>query len=488
MRLGKYRILCRLAIGGMAEIFLARVEGLHGFEKLVVVKRLLPEHLEDSNRVRMFFDEARLMATLNHPNIAQVNDVGSSRRGYFFVMEYVHGEDLQAILKASMGKGQPVPLAEAVGIIADAASGLHYAHGKRASDGVPLDIVHRDISPSNLLVSYDGALKVTDFGVAKWVRQDSVTRHGTLKGKLGYMSPEQCRGESLDQRSDVFALGILLYELTTGAWLFGGPSDFAILTQIANHDVAPPSARRPGYPAALERIVMRALERDRDQRFSTARQLQLALEAFAHQHQLAIGPAARGRYMQDLFAEKLDAWRAAVAAGRSLGEYLAIQPLKADRTLDVPAHRTAVTSDQRIERQAPARALAGTRLSRVLLASGLVAVAAAYALRRWSSHEPIPTEPTGAVVEVQAVGAPAAPILPVRAPIPSGLPSVATQSPQAQEPLPVASRRSAGLRATRPRSAKRRAEPRVEVRPPRAAPSARPVNEPLDPDSLFLPK
>lgn len=326
MRLGKYRIVRRLAVGGMAEIFLARVESIRGFEKLVVVKRLLPQYVANLQLVRMFLDEARLMATLNHPNITQVHDVGEARGSYFFAMEYVHGEDLRTILRAAAHKGQALPVELAVGIIADAAAGLHHAHEKRGSDGTALDIVHRDVSPSNVLVSFDGAVKVTDFGVAKWARQESHTRHGTLKGKCAYMSPEQCRGEPLDRRSDVFALGILLYELTTGTRLFQGASDFAILNQIVDGRIVPPSQRRAGFPPALDRIVMRALERPRDRRFPTARDMQLALEAFAHEQRLPVTPMVRARFVQDLFARKLAAWRAAETAGRSLGQHLASLP------------------------------------------------------------------------------------------------------------------------------------------------------------------
>src|SRR3954468_13791247 len=270
MRLGRYRIVRRLAVGGMAEIFLARVEGMRGFEKLVVVKRLLPQYVHNQNLVRMFLDEARLMATLNHPNITQVHDVGEARGSYFFAMEYVHGEDLRRILRASSQKGEPLPIDISVGIIADAAAGLHHAHEKRGSDGAPLEIVHRDVSPSNVLVSFDGAVKLTDFGVAKWALQASHTRQGTLKGKCAYMAPEQCRGEPVDARSDVFALGILLYELSTGTRLFQGASDFQILNQIVKEPIVPPSERRPGYPAALEPIVMRALERPPERRHADA--------------------------------------------------------------------------------------------------------------------------------------------------------------------------------------------------------------------------
>jgi eukaryotic-like serine/threonine-protein kinase len=325
-RLGKYRLLRRLAVGGMAEIFLARVGGIKGFEKLVVLKRILPQHAHDEQLTRMFLDEARLMATLDHPNITQVYDVGQARSSYFFAMEYVHGEDARRILKASLRAGHPVPAEHAIGIITGAAAGLHYAHEKVGPDGQPLQIVHRDVSPSNVLVSYDGTVKVADFGVAKWTAQQTKTVHGTLKGKFQYMSPEQCRGEPLDRRSDVFALGILLYELTTGTRLYQGASDYAILHQIVNNDATPPSVRQPGYAPELEQIVLRALARDRNARFQTAEELQLALEEFARERKLVVSPVARARYMEELFGGKIEAWRTAIQLGRSLGQHLAALP------------------------------------------------------------------------------------------------------------------------------------------------------------------
>jgi serine/threonine protein kinase len=214
-RLGRYQLIKRLAIGGMAEIFLARVVGLEGFEKRVVLKSILAQHATDEEWVQMFLEEARLAATLQHPNIAQVFDVGRDRNVHFFTMEYVRGADVRRIMKAAERRGG-VPLEVAVAIVIGAAAGLHYAHDKTDDAGRPLGIVHRDVSPANVLVSEDGAVKVVDFGIAKAALRRAATRTGTIKGKAGWISPEQCRGDRLDRRSDIFALGILLYELTTG--------------------------------------------------------------------------------------------------------------------------------------------------------------------------------------------------------------------------------------------------------------------------------
>ncbi|HXU61109.1 MAG TPA: serine/threonine-protein kinase, partial [Polyangia bacterium] len=233
---GRYEPIRRLAVGGMAEIFLARLPGvgIEGFEKLVVLKRILPQHALDPDLLRMFVDETRLSATLTHPHVTEVYDVGTDGDAPFFAMEYVHGANLRELLRAQARRGPgPLPLGPALTIVAAAADGLHYAHERLGPGGEPLGIVHRDVSPSNVLVSFDGAVKVSDFGIAKWAFQRTRTQEGTLKGKFAYMSPEQCRGRPVDRRSDVFALGTILFELTTGTPPFAAETDLEILNQIA---------------------------------------------------------------------------------------------------------------------------------------------------------------------------------------------------------------------------------------------------------------
>jgi hypothetical protein len=270
-------------------------------------------------------------------------------------MEYVHGANLREILRAHAkrtrasvtaaapapaaptgrsGSGPqavlaaPLPLPQALGIVAAAAAGLHYAHDRLGPGGEPLGIVHRDVSPSNVLVSYDGAIKVSDFGIAKWALQRTRTQEGTLKGKFAYMSPEQCRGRPVDRRSDVFALGTILYELTTGSAPFSAPNDLDILNQIATGTAAPPvwpeSAGK--YPAALSAIVMRALEPDPDRRFPSMQALQMALESFGRDAGLSVSTVEIGTFMQELFAPEIEAWKAAQREGKSLGEHLAARP------------------------------------------------------------------------------------------------------------------------------------------------------------------
>jgi serine/threonine protein kinase len=275
-RLGRYRLIRQLAVGGMAEVYLAVAEGLSGFEKRVVVKRLLPQHARNPELLAMFLDEARLCAGMRHPHIAEVYDVGEDGGDYFFAMEHVTGGDLRSLLD----HGGALPPGDALAIAAAVAEGLHCAHEHRDEQGRQLAIVHRDVSPSNVLVSVGGEVKLIDFGVAKWAAQRTETRHGVLKGKCAYMSPEQCRAEPLDRRSDVFALGVLIYELTTGRRPFEGANDFEIMTAVVRGGAAPPSSVAPDYPPALDALVMSALAARREDRPATALALAEALKAF----------------------------------------------------------------------------------------------------------------------------------------------------------------------------------------------------------------
>jgi len=303
-RLGRYELIRRLAIGGMAELYLARSTGIAGFEKLVALKRILPQYAEADDFVAMFLDEARLAATIHHSNVAQVYDIGSDADGLYFTMEYVHGVDLRAIVSTVVKRGELVPLEHALAIAIGAAAGLHAAHELTAPDGAPLSLVHRDVSPSNVLVSYGGCVKIIDFGVVKAARRQTETRAGTLKGKIAYMSPEQCMGADLDRRSDVFSLGILLWEMTTGVRLFAAESEYALLRQIVDHDAPRPSTVRADYPADLEAIVMRALSRSRDDRYATAQELQLALEELARRRCLSVSSVQLGSFVRGLFPDR----------------------------------------------------------------------------------------------------------------------------------------------------------------------------------------
>ncbi|QRN94007.1 protein kinase [Archangium violaceum] len=302
---GNYQLIKRLAMGGMAQIYLARQRGPEGFEKLLVVKRILPHLAENEDFVRMFLDEARIAARLNHPNIVQIFNLGAQDDSFFIAMEYIHGEDLRRVWKRAERSGQLIPVPLVCRIIIEACAGLDYAHKKTDANNKPLGIVHRDISPQNILVTFEGRVKVVDFGIAKAADQATVTRSGVLKGKYSYMSPEQAAGQKLDRRSDIFALGVVLYELLTGTRLFKRPSDMSTLQAVAECKILPPSQVNSRVPAHLDPIVMKALTRDPADRYAEAVQLQLALEDWLVAHQLPSSSAHVSTFMQDLYAARL---------------------------------------------------------------------------------------------------------------------------------------------------------------------------------------
>ena len=307
-RVGRYEVICHLATGGMAQIYLARQTGLGSFERHVVLKTILRERANDQRFITMFLDEAKLAATLNHQNIAQVFEVDQADGGYFMAMEYVHGENCRAILETSTRRGTAIPLGLAVTIVSGAAAGLHHAHERKGKQGQPLNIVHRDISPANIMVGYDGAVKVLDFGIAKAEERATKTAGGTIKGKYGYMAPEQCKGKPVDRRSDIFALGICLYELATLRRAFKARDDFETMKRIVAGDVAPPSACVPGFPRELEAIIMTAMANDPAARFQSAKDMIEALDAYAVRAKLAGSNAALGRFMVELFGARREPW------------------------------------------------------------------------------------------------------------------------------------------------------------------------------------
>ena len=340
--LGKYEILRKLATGGMAEIYLARVRGTAGFEKLVVLKRILPSVAEDPTIVRMFLDEARLAATLQHPNIADVYDVGEHAGIYFFTMEFIHGVDARAVRHQARARKELVPLGVSMSIIHGTASALDYAHDKVGPNG-PLGLVHRDVSSSNILVSYDGAVKLVDFGIARATAQQQHTRTGTLKGKIPYMSPEQCRGHALDRRSDLWSLGVVMFELTVGKRPFGGTNDFEMMTAIVNSDPPRPSSLVAGYPPAMEAIVLRLLSRDPAQRYQTADELIDALEAIIAMQGLVVSAKPVARYMRAAFADKIAAWESAAVQGQTLATHVAETITGDSRRVDLLTPPSAVS-------------------------------------------------------------------------------------------------------------------------------------------------
>jgi len=307
-RLGKYEILTPLAAGGMARIYVARTTGIGSFERHVVLKLITPERANDVTAVQMFLDEARLAASLNHQNVAQVFEVGEDAGIHYLAMEYVHGQDLRALLAKAGGQGSRVPLELALTVVAGAAAGLHHAHERRGPDGISLGIVHRDVSPSNIMIGYDGSVKLLDFGIAKATSRSIETQSGIIKGKFAYMAPEQCRGREVDRRSDVFSLGIILYEISTQHRCFRADSDFDTMHRIVTGDVVRPTRLVQGYPQALEAIVMKALAVDANQRYQSAHQLLEALESFAVSARMSLSTMSLGRFMREMFGEQPEPW------------------------------------------------------------------------------------------------------------------------------------------------------------------------------------
>ena len=307
-RLGRYMVLKHLASGGMADVLLARTDGIEGFERHVVLKRIRAEHAKDKRFIDMFIDEARLAANLHHQNIVQVHDIGESAGEYFFAMEYLHGEDLRAMLSVVSKTRAHMPLGTVVSIISSVAAGLHYAHERRGADKKPLHIVHRDVSPSNILVSYDGSVKIVDFGIAKAAMRQNETRSGSLKGKVSYMSPEQCKMNAVDRRSDIYALGVVLYEMATTTRLFKGDSDYLVMDAICTGKIPLPRVRRPDLPNELSTIIMTALATDPERRYQTADELRSALDAFGTKAGLTASASTIGAYVQKLCGEKPEPW------------------------------------------------------------------------------------------------------------------------------------------------------------------------------------
>ena len=322
---GKYQLLKKIAAGGMAEIHLAKQRGMEGFEKIVVIKMILPHLANNDEFVQMFLDEARLAAKLTHPNIVQIFDLGRAAGTFFIAMEYIQGENLRVISKNCRKRKVSLPQEHVVKIISQACEGLYHAHTKTDTMGTPLSVVHRDISPQNILVSFEGMTKVVDFGIAKAATQYQETRSGVLKGKYAYMSPEQCTGRPVDARSDIFALGIVLWELATGTRLFKKSSELMILKEITEGVVTPPRQVNQQIPAELEAIILKSLEKDPANRFQDALQMHLAMEEYLKNQGMISSTVHLAAFMRELFKHKLDNLRKieqAQASGDSLESFL----------------------------------------------------------------------------------------------------------------------------------------------------------------------
>jgi serine/threonine protein kinase len=386
---GRYRLVGQLGAGGMAVVYRAVVDGPRGFRRDVVIKRMLSEYAEDPQFINMMASEARLCALLRHPNIVQVSEFGEVEGEYYIAMELVDGSDLNGVMKRCR-QAQKVPPVEAVAfIISEVASALGYAHALADEAGEPLQIVHRDISPSNVMVTPAGIVKLLDFGIAKAAThlREERTRTGTIKGKLSYMSPEQALGEPLDGRSDLFALGTVFYECLTASRLFKGENDAETLTRICEQVIAPPSAYVPGIPAELDAVVLKMLARPREERFQTGDEVVAALQPILAR--IGSDSRALSRFLATVAAP------VRATTGPSTVVDLQPQETRSRQALDEHTHSSQLVVGALEERPA------ARRPPIALMAGGLAALVllAGFLLLR-GPHHPAPTAaaPTAAVV------------------------------------------------------------------------------------------
>ncbi|HEX3765202.1 MAG TPA: serine/threonine-protein kinase [Kofleriaceae bacterium] len=433
----KYELLCPLAAGGMAELHLVRAHDRAHGERLVVIKRLRRELAADHQFVKMFLDEARLASTLRHPNVVEVFEVGEDGEQCYIAMEHLHGHDLRDTMGRVTGRGQRLRFDQALAIARSVAVGLHYTHERTDAGGKPLNIVHRDVSPHNVFLTYGGTVKVVDFGVAKAATQLSRTRTGVLKGKVAYMSPEQATGQLLDRRSDVFCIGILLWEMTTGRWLYRKGTELDTLNAVAGERPPRPSRVVSDYPRELEKIVMKTLSRSRDERWATAGELADAIDELARRRKWSLETSVVGELVAREFSEEVAAWRVAQEGGTLLGDHLvaqrecAVVPASDDELESGIA--TAIGTPRPGERRGLRRLGAGERtVLRRWLWPALGAVAAAGIAAVWvvtAHHDAAPATIDPAMHAAPPLPSSAMPPPPSQPPSPSPSPPSSMSAP-----------------------------------------------------------
>ncbi|MEK6680833.1 MAG: serine/threonine-protein kinase [Nitrospirota bacterium] len=346
---GKYYLTEKIATGGMAELYRAKRIGVAGFEKLLVIKKILPHLSHHEEFVSMFINEAKIAAQLTHPNIVQIFDLGKIENSYYIAMEYVWGKDLKAVLKKGRERKLPVSIEHVAQIISKACGALDYAHKKKDLKGNELNLIHRDVSPQNILISYEGDVKIVDFGIAKAASTTSDTRTGVLKGKIAYMSPEQAWGKPIDRRSDIFSLGVVFYELLTGEMLFKGDTDLNTLEKVRDAHVAPPTKFNKEVPKEIEDILLRALAKDAEKRYQSTADMQGDLETFMHANKTSPGTLNIQNYMHTLFKDEI------AAEAKSLEEEDTIVSTHLEKTMAAPLQGAKKAAQREIKRAEPVK-------------------------------------------------------------------------------------------------------------------------------------
>jgi serine/threonine protein kinase len=443
---GQYVLVRKLAEGGMAEIFLAKRLGADGFERNVVIKRMLAHLSGLPEFVEMFRDEARLAARLNHPNVVKIDELGFVEGCYFICMEYLAGEDFSTTVRTASFRGEYVPVSFVLRILADAARGLHYAHEFTDESGRPLNIVHRDISPSNLYVTYDGQVKVLDFGIAKAESRLAHTRTGVVKGKYIYMAPEQAQGREVDRRADIFSLGVSLYEALTHVRPFARENDLAVLKALLDREFEPPRALRPDLSPELEAVVLKAMAYEPAHRHATAMEFADDLERILAEEPMAPTGATIGAYLRGSFGEERYAEKTRVPTLAMLGHSGVSVPRSSTgssgpRSVATPPTdgKTDVVPSPPGTHSSPVGASRKRGLVLGLMATCLLLAGGAFVMGRNVGNPPAPVaQPVSPPSVVEATPPPSTPTPAAEAPsaVAEARPTTELQPPPPEAPAP----------------------------------------------------
>jgi eukaryotic-like serine/threonine-protein kinase len=466
-RVDRYELVGEIASGGMATVYLARLTGVGGFQRFVAIKRLHPHLAGEKEFVEMFLDEARLAAGIHHSNVVSILEVGASPLGYYLVMEYVEGDTLARLLARAAGKGQRLPTGIALRIVLDTLFGLHGAHELKDDKGKILELVHRDVSPQNVLVGIDGVARITDFGVARATSRLTNTRVGQLKGKLAYMAPEQAQGEALDRRADVFSAGILIWETLAAKRLFKAENEAATLSRVMNEPIPDLTRVAPHLSKELAAVVRRGLDRDRNKRFSTTQQFAEAIEGAANGRDGIATARDVAAFVKEMIGQEIEQQREAVRAWIERSEPSqvgALAPPPAPSSVSVAAmsipgeNSRSVTHGQLSGVTQPRRSRAGLVAVVVLLFG--VAGAGGFFLAQSA------TEPTPAALPVPPPApAPSPTVVATATAVPTAEPTTPTVNPSALATVEVVTAPKSGARAP-VRAVKKKKDDALDVRNP----------------------